>query len=480
MYIDILLVAPSKTRKMALCNFSIIVAIDSNNGISKKGSQPWNSPDLGKFFRDTTMGKGKNVVIMGRITYEAIPEDLRPLQGRRCVIVSKTWKQEEHPEISIYPSLIDALAGVGANINRYDEVFVAGGEQLYNEAVHNFLYLCRRIYVTKFKTDYSCDQHFPFDIIKDFDLVSDPTKTSNHTRFVFVPKIYHDEYQYLKALDDIKNNGEAKSDRTGTGTRSIFGGIHMSFDIRDRIPIITTKKVFYDQIIKELLFFISGKTNVEILSKDGVKIWDANTSKKKQEELGLPWDQNDMGPSYGHQWRHYGAEYEGCHIDYEGKGIDQLSELIKGIREDPLSRRHILTSWNPSQIKETPLPPCHILAQFNVSGDKKYLDCQLYQRSGDMFLGVPFNITSYALLTYMIAHVTNLRPRKFTHIIGDAHIYNNHGESVKRQLTRTPRPFPTLSLREATRIHEIEDFTFNSFIIEGYTSWPHISGDMAI
>ena len=465
---------------MSLCQFSIIVSIDASNGISKKGSQPWNNPDVGKFFRETTLGKGKNVVIMGRITYESIPEERRPLQGRRCVVVSRTWKQEEHPEISIYPSLIDALAGVGANLNQYDDVFIAGGEQLYNETIKKFMYLCKKVLVTKFKTDYTCDQHFPFDYVKDYALAADPIKTRDYSRFTFIPSVVHDEYQYLKALDEIKNFGEAKSDPTGMGTRSLFGGVRMVFDIRDRIPVITTKKMFYEHIIKELLFFISGQTDVSSLSKDGVKIWDPITSKKKQEELGLPWNESDMGPSYGHQWRHYGEEYIGCHEDYTKKGIDQLSKLIQGIRDDPLSRKHILTSWNPSQIDETPLPPCQIFVQFNVSGDKKYLDAQVYQRSGDMFLDVPFNITSYALLTYMIAHIVNLKPRKLIHVIGDAHIYNNHGEAVKRQLNRTPRPFPTLSLREATRIHEIDDFTFNSFIIEGYNPWPPIAGDMAI
>jgi dihydrofolate reductase/thymidylate synthase len=465
---------------MALCPFSIIVTVDASNGISKKGIQPWNSPDVGKFFRDTTLGKGKNIVIMGRITYEAIPVNNRPLQGRRCVIISRTWKQEDHPEINIYPSLIDALAGVGANINHYDDVYICGGEQLYNEAIKKFMYLCKKIIVTKFKFDYQCDQHFLFDEVKEYPVAADPVKTRDYSRYTFVPKVEHDEYQYLKYLDEIKNFGEAKADRTGTGVRSIFGGVRMVFDLRDRLPIITTKKVSFDMIIKELLFFISGKTDSTVLSKDGVKIWDANTTKKRQEELGLPWDEGDIGPAYGHQWRHFGAEYTGCHEDYTDKGIDQLSQLIQNIRDDPLSRRHILTAWNPAQIGECPLPPCHILAQFNVSGDKRWLDCQVYQRSGDFFLGVPYNLTSYSLLTCMIAHITGLKARKLVHIIGDAHLYNNHIEQAKRQLGRTPRPFPTLSLREATRLHEIDDFTFNSFIIEGYQPWPGISAEMAV
>ncbi len=464
---------------MALAPFSIIVATDATNGIAKSGSIPWSNKEDGKFFRETTIGKGRNVVIMGRITYENIPEEHRPLQNRKCVVVSRTWKQEEHPEISVYPSLLDALAGVGGMLSQYDDIFVAGGEQLYIETLRNFTYLCKRIYVTKFKTDYSCDQHFPFDSVKDFPLVSDPLKTRDYTRFTFAPVVDHDEHNYLKVLKLVKETGEAKIDRTGTGTRSVFG-VSMSFDIRDRLPVVTTRKINVDAIIKELLFFISGKTNTQILSDAGVKIWEANTRKRVLENLQLPWDEGDMGPSYPVQWRHFGADYQGCHVDYTGQGMDQLANLIKGIREDPLSRRHILTAWNPLQIHEMALPPCHLLAQFNVSGDRRYLDCQVYMRSGDLFLGVPFNITSYALLTYMIAHVCNLRPRKLVISIGDAHVYNNHTDQVKRQLGRTPRPFPTLALREATRLHEISDFTINSFIIEGYSSWPPIAAEMAV
>ena len=402
------------------------------------------------------------------------------LPKRRCVIVSRTWKQEDHPEIGVYPSLIDALAGIGGSINSYDEVFVAGGEQIYNQAIKDFLYLCDKILVTKFKTDYTCDQFFDYDNVKNLPQAIDPVKTRDYTRYTFVPDVKHDEYQYLNVLKTVMDTGEIKpDDRTGVGTKSIFGA-KMVFDLRDYVPILTTKRIFYDLIIKELLFFISGKTDTKILSSQGVKIWDANTKREKLQSLGLKWNEGDMGPGYSHQWRHWGAEYTGCEVDYTDKGIDQLQNLIDGIRKDPHSRRHILTAWNPLQLSQMALPPCHLLAQFNVSGDRKWLDCQLIQRSGDMFLGVPFNITSYALLTAMIAHITGLHPRTLIHIIGDTHIYNNHGEQVRRQLARHPRPFPKLSFREASRIHEIDDFTFNSFIIEGYSSWPAITAEMAV
>jgi len=464
---------------MSLAPFSIIVATDGGNGIAKNGGIPWNSRSDMKFFRDTTIGRGRNAVIMGRITYESIPEQFRPLQGRHCVVVSRTWRQEDHPEISVCGSLLDALASVGGSIRNYDEVFIAGGEQLYREALANFLYLCQKIYVTRFKTDYECDQFFPWDDIKDLPMFQDTQKTRDYLRHFISPRAQHEEHQYLEALRGIREMGEAKPDRTGVGTVSIFG-VKMRFDISERIPILTTKKVKFENIIKELLFFISGKTDTRILEEQGVKIWKGNTSRKYLDEQGLEYEEGDMGPGYGFQWRHWNAEYDGADKDYTGQGTDQLANLIKGIRTDPHSRRHILTAWNPEQISEMALPPCHMFAQFNVSGDRKYLDCQLYQRSADMFLGVPYNIASYAMLTYMIAHLTGLKPRSFVHIIGDGHIYSNHGDQVSKQLSRTPRPFPKLTFRGATRIHEIDDFTFDSFIIEGYTSWPHISAPMAV
>lgn len=464
---------------MSLAEFSIIVAVDAAGGIAKNSEIPWNSREDMKFFRDTTIGRKRNAVIMGRTTYESIPESHRPLPGRKCVVISRTWKQDAHPDIAVYSSLTDALVGLGACLNSYDDIFIAGGEQLYNEAVRDYLYLCKRIYVTRFKTDYSCTQFFPYDAIKDLPQNSEPVKTRDYTRFTFLPEESHDEVQYLKLLEHVRDHGEPKPDRTGIGTKSFFGA-RMKFDLRDRLPILTTKRVSYDMIIKELLFFVSGKTDTRILEDQGVKIWQKNTSKAEIAKRGLPYDEGDMGPGYSYQWRHWGAEYKGCDTDYTGQGIDQLAILIKNIREDPHSRRHILSAWNVSQLDQMLLPPCHLLAQFNVSSDRKWLDCQLYQRSGDLFLGVPFNITSYALLTAMIAHICQLRPRTLIHVIGDAHIYNNHGDQVKRQLTRTPRPFPKLTFREASRIHEIDDFGPNSFIIENYNSAPAIAAEMAV
>jgi len=464
---------------MSLAPFSIIVAMDGGNGIAKNGTIPWKSQSDSRFFRDTTMGRGRNAVIMGRVTYESIPTKHRPLFNRHCVVISRTWKQENHPEISVCESLLEALSTVGASLKNYEEIFVAGGEQIYNEVVKDYMYLCKRIYVTKFKTNYDCDQYFPWDSIKDYNYFQDIQKTQDYLRYYIAPGLAHQECQYLNTLRRISEFGESKPDRTGTGTVSYFGE-RMEFDISERIPIITTKKVRWEDIIKELLFFISGKTNTKILEEQGVNIWKKNTSEKFLEEQELDYEEGDIGSMYGWQWRHWGAEYKGMNHNYDGEGIDQLSNVIKGIRDDPHSRRHLLSCWNVADLSGGVLAPCHFACQFNVSGDRKFLDCQLYQRSADMFLGVPYNITSYCVLTYMIAQITGLRPRKFVHVLGDAHIYNDHQEAVKRQLSRTPRPFPTLKFRGSSKLKEIDDFTFDSFIVEGYRHCDFIKAKMSV
>lgn len=466
---------------MALSTFSIIVAVDMGNGIAKNGEIPWHSSEDSRFFRETTLGKKKNAVIMGRVTYESIPEKHRPLEGRHNIVISRTWKQEEHPEIGIFSSLGDALAGLGSNMKSYDEVFVMGGEQIYAEAIRDYMYLCKKIYVTRFKTDYDCDQFFPVDKVSHYPVFQSETKSRDYVRYFYAPRVVHDEQQYLDVIERVKKEGESKPDRTGVGTTSLFGDVHMVFDISERVPFITTKKLFYDSVIKELLFFVSGKTNTKILEDQSVKIWKDNTSRAFLDGRGLKhFEEGDMGKGYGWQYRHWGAEYDGCDKKYDGKGYDQLAAVIESIKTDPHSRRHVITAWNPADMKEIALAPCHILFQFNVSADRKWLDCKILLRSNDFFHGAPFNIASYAILTYMVAHVTGLRPRRLYYDVGDAHIYNSHKEQLERQIRRTPKPFPRLSFRNSTRIHTIDDFTFDSFIVEGYTSWPAIQASMAV
>ncbi|KAI5703036.1 hypothetical protein M8J75_006988 [Diaphorina citri] len=286
-----------------------------------------------------------------------------------------------------------------------------------------------------------------------------------------------DEQQYLDLLDKIIKTGHKKSDRTGVGTLSLFGA-QMRFDLTNgTFPLLTTKRVFWKGVVEELLWFIKGSTNAKELSDKGVKIWDPNSTREYLDSIGLvDRKEGDLGPVYGFQWRHYGAEYKDMFTDYTDQGIDQLQNIINTIKTNPNDRRIIMCAWNPIDMPKMALPPCHCLAQFYVADGK--LSCQLYQRSADMGLGVPFNIASYSLLTYMIAHVTGLQPGDFVHTLGDHHVYLNHIEPLKIQIQRPLRPFPTLKI--ARTVEKIEDFTFDDFILENYKPHPKIEMQMAV
>lgn len=262
--------------------------------------------------------------------------------------------------------------------------------------------------------------------------------------------------QYLDLLQHILDHGTDKSDRTGTGTRSVFG-YQMRFDLSEGFPLVTTKKLHLKSIIYELLWFLRGETNIGYLHEHNVRIWD---------EWADP--DGNLGPVYGAQWRHWVAP--------DGRIIDQISEVLRQIRTTPDSRRMIVSAWNVGQLDQMALMPCHALFQFYVADGK--LSCQLYQRSADMFLGVPFNIASYALLTLMIAQVTGLKPDEFIHSLGDAHIYRNHFDQVRLQLTRQPRPLPVMKLNP--QVTDLFDFRYEDFTLEGYDPYPHIKGEVSV
>jgi thymidylate synthase len=272
--------------------------------------------------------------------------------------------------------------------------------------------------------------------------------------------------QYLDLVKHVQENGVFKGDRTGTGTKSVFG-YQMRFDLAEGFPMVTTKKLHLKSIIHELLWFLKGDTNIQYLKDNGVKIWDA-------------WADNngDLGPVYGHQWRSWNSEE-----------IDQIKEVIETLKTNPNSRRMLVSAWNPSVLPDTTvsfsenvannkaaLPPCHAFFQFYVADEK--LSCQLYQRSADIFLGVPFNIASYALLTMMIAQVVGLEVGEFIHKFGDAHIYTNHFEQIEEQLSRAPKPLPTMKINP--KINSIFDFTFEDFTLEGYEPHPSIKGAVSV
>jgi thymidylate synthase len=286
------------------------------------------------------------------------------------------------------------------------------------------------------------------------------------------------EQQYLDLCKRILESGDKRTDRTGTGTLSVFGA-QMHFTLYNGImPLLTTKRVFWKAVVHELLWFIKGSTNANELSEKGVHIWDGHGSSEFLESRGLGHrEKGDLGPIYGFQWRHFGAKYKDMNTDYSGQGKDQLAEIINTIKTNPTDRRMILSAWNPLAFDEMALPPCHVLAQFYVSSDNK-LSCQLYQRSADMGLGVPFNIASYSLLTHMIAHVTRLDVGEFIHVIGDAHIYLDHIEPLSEQVTRTPVSFPNIIINK--RVNCIDDFKFEDFDLVDYNPQKSIAMKMAI
>ena len=253
----------------------------------------------------------------------------------------------------------------------------------------------------------------------------------------------------------------------------------MRFSLKDnKIPLITTKKVAWQACLKELLWFIKGQTDNSILQNQNVKIWNDNANREFLDSRKLyNLKENDLGPVYGHQWRFFNAEYKDCSVDYNGKGVDQLQNVIDALKDEneKYSRRIIMSAWNPCQINEMALPPCHVLSQFCVN-DKDELSCLLYQRSGDVGLGIPFNISSYSFLTHILAKHCHLKPKEFIHFIGDAHIYDNHVSSLKKQVLREPYPFPSI---EINRIHHsIEDYILSDFLIEDYKSFSKIKMDM--
>lgn len=428
----------------------MIVAADSKNGIGKDGSIPWKiSEDLIRFKKLTE----NHVVIMGRKTWESLPH--KPLKNRTNVVLTSNMKFWDAIPFS-------TLDGVLNFFSHTKHVFIIGGSRLYNEVMGKRL--ATTIYMTRVNGNFDCDT-FINEIPKEYTLKEysrcEEEKLSYHFIEYELTKDRHQEYEYLGLLNRLLSNGQSRDDRT----ISLFGE-KMEFDLQKGFPLLTTKSVPFKMVYKELLFFLRGQSDKKILQEQNVHISDKNTSRQFLDSSGF-------------QWGDIGAKYEGYKKDYIGQGVDQIQYCIDLIKNDPISRRIIFTGWDHSPLKEIFLHPCHsIVVQFYVR-ESKYLDCQMYQRSGDCFLGVPFNIASYALLTHMIALITNLEPGKFTHILGYAHIYNNHIEQCETQALREPLPLPMLKIEDRSYTC-IEDFTIDSINVLGYRNHGKLEGKMAI
>lgn len=455
---------------------AVVAAAASSRGIGAGGDLVWRLPgDMAHFKRVTsspTVDGKRNAVIMGRKTWDSIPPKFRPLDNRMNVILSRSDPAKicTDENVLVCSSLTDAMEKL-KTLEDVASVFVIGGGQVYEESIKSGL-VNRVIYteVDNLDKDIKFDTWFPELDASEWECIPFPGQEApvvseeekkEESVTASVPAIVHtdkksgatykfleyrrksnkkqkvqkdesseevieegphvnpEEMQYLAMCRDIIENGVERGDRTGTGTKSRFG-TQMRFSLRDgTLPLLTTKRTFWRGVAEELLWFVAGNTNANDLAAKDIHIWDGNGSREFLDSRGLSHREvGDLGPVYGFQWRHFGAKYKDMHTDYTGQGVDQLAECIDKIKNNPEDRRIIMSAWNPADLDVMALPPCHMFCQFYVDTKKNELSCQMYQRSADMGLGVPFNIASYALLTHMIAHVTGRKPGDFVHTIG--------------------------------------------------------------
>lgn len=478
--------------------FNIIVAYSKNKGIGYNNTLPWPKikKDMSRFVNITTNTSNKekiNAVIMGRKTWDSIPDKFRPFKNRLNIIISgnpliKEY-EKKHNTVKVFDSFESAHKYTSFD-NNIETIYAIGGEQLYGSTINNNN--LDKIIVTELDLDCKADKFFPdFDQHK-FSVIEDEQFTENNINMRFKTfknqqNILSEEYQYINLINDILINGEEKSTRNAL-VKSVFGVTHV-FDLQKGFPLLTTKKVSLDNILKELTFFIRGDTDSKILESQGVGIWKGNTSRDFLDGKGMTdREEGDMGPMYGSQWRHFGATYINCKTDYTNQGTDQLYNLITSLVNDPNSRRHLLTTYDPSKVDQAVLAPCHGLTiQFNVR-EGKYLDCQMYQRSVDVGLGYPYNIASYALFVHIICHVIGgYIPGKLIMVLGDTHIYSQHYEQLKQQTIRSPLFFPKLEIIKdfdaenssvGDKIKFMETLTSDGIKLVGYTSYPVIRMQM--
>lgn len=446
----------------------IIVAVDENFGIGKDGKLPWNIPLELELFKKKTLN---SPIVFGRKTYENLPK----LKDRNVFILTKNVSFEpKHPEDTV----VSNLYFMGTNP---DETWVGGGREVYKQALQDGL--VDEIHMSVIKGKYDCDTFFDKAFLDKFGILHE-SHYEEFTHYIFkkITKETSPDFQYLNLINDIRLHGNEREGRNGK-VKSMFGK-NMKFDLREGFPLLTTKKMFWRGIVEELLMFLRGDTNTkEHLEKKGINIWKDNTSKEFIKNKGLYHKEGEMGPMYGWNWRRFNQPFNFRHED--GKPInssvypDQLAYIIEEILSSPDSRRMIMTTFNPANVNNGVLYPCHsIVSQFYV--EDGYLDMFCYNRSSDVFLGLPFNIASSSLLLTTIAEITNLTPRYFHLSLGDCHIYEEHYDAVKEQLERLPYVMPSLVIlkEELSSIEQLEKLKFESFKIEGYISHKRIKAEM--
>ncbi len=449
-----------------------IACISKEGGLSKEGKLPWlddKISDLEYVRTMTTQCKPtmKNILIVGRKTYDTLPRSLLD-STRELYILSRETPSTILPPLNyfkdpkeLYRSLLDRYY----NKKDIDQIYVFGGAEIYKIFLENGW--INSFHLTRIQKSYECDTYFPLHLLENgFQCTRTTSMDTKNRIFQKWTRLEHPEYNYLQLLERVYYSGNRRSTRNSE-TISIFGA-NLEFDIlKHGFPLLTTKKMFYKGILKELLWFIKGRTDSNELSKEGVNIWRGNTTREFLDSIGLShYPEGCAGPIYGYQWRHFNAPYDPTTMTNLEPGFDQLMNVIQELRTNPTSRRLVISGWNPAQMSQMCLPPCHVLYQFYVENEN--LCCQMYQRSADLFLGLPFNIASTSLLTYIIASMTNYNVGKVRISIGDAHIYSDHTANVLEQITRKPLEFCKLSIKN--KREKLEDWEFEDFTIENYRS----------
>ena len=509
-----------------------IACINHINALGYRNKLLYSIPNELKIFKEITshtVSKNRpNIVVMGNNTFKSMRS--KPLKDRfNCILSTNAEylnKTNDDNNLKYFLSINDILEFGKLNYKDFNNMFICGGSSVYEYFINNNL-LDYLIISQINNHEYSkADTFFPSfkdSFVKQYSHkhYNQPSvliETKDKLNLDFTYTIYQNpesqllsehylnsvknmigfndslvktddigekqpvidnEWAYLNALGDVLHKGTIRQTRNSK-TISKFG-VNMSFDISSSFPLLTTKRVYWNGVIKELLWFLNSNTNANDLHNDKVKIWDGNSSREFLDSRGLThYEEGDCGPIYGFQWRNFNAKYKGMDVSHKGEGVDQLQEIIDQINNDPTSRRMIMSAWNPTQLDEMCLPPCHVLYQFYVRIDTKgdkHLSCQMYQRSGDMFLGIPFNIASTSALTYILCHMTGCKPDKVIINIGDAHVYGDHINAVNKQLSRTPFEFPKLNILGSPK-DKIEDYKIEDFVIENYKHQGTISAPM--
>lgn len=497
-----------------MVSIEIILAVDNKYGIAANGDIPWKIKEDLQHFKNITSEKINefdNVIIMGKNTALTLNKSL---PNRKNIVMTKSLTEKELNEETdsqfIVYNYLTTLLDELQNNKQIGKIFVIGGESLVNDFMSpKLIKLVSKIHLTYINEDYTCDK-----FVRCLNFKSESNIWNSYFELTKIDKKIHkcfrlnkeidveylgysnkyfnydntEEINYLNIAKNIIETGHKRETRNAT-TISKFAK-QLEFDLSNGFPLLTTKKMFLRGIIEELIFFLCGKTNCLELKEKNVNIWNGNTTKEFIQKTGLNLEEGDMGPMYGFQWRHFNAHYTGCSNDYTGKGFDQLEEVVDLLIKDPYSRRILMTTYNPSQSKEGVLYPCHgLTVQFYIENinNTELLSCQMYQRSADWFLGVPFNIASYAALLLIIQNLVNNKGNKnyglgkLYLVFGDVHVYFDHIEQIKEQLSRINNTlkFPQLKLnKELKSLTDLNDLKFSDFKLENYISHQAISGSM--